>query len=1224
MTYWRRAGFALGLGILGVVIAVTALLASPRFNAWAINRLLQDLPELQIRGLHGTLWSGFSAEQMRYQKSGLFVFAQNPQITLDSTCLLARKICIHDIRADQLRVMIQSSALAASSPQSSATDSELELGRWSVAVDRLRIRQAQFEVDQQQWGWQKLTIDYAFGHSDRIQLGTVQLDDWYYRAAGPVTSISSPMAVPHQLVSALTSQLAVFKFPYSITVQRFMAHDGQTSIWPTPISLIRFRGQFTPEQWMISDLQFHSPEGSVAGQLQLALASPFLANLKLQITAPWRGMTHQLDVAATGPAKQLDVQAAYRGMGDAKLTGQLNWDDPTLPFSLQLKGKLLSGEPESIGDLQGQLQLTGSLRGYQGTLQASLQAKQVLQLTGTLQGDWQQQQNVRLKLATGTGQLEVMGHGNWQSLSAQLQLQAKHLDLNPWSPVSLPVISDGTVDIGVQGHQWQLSDGRIHGRWQKQRYAVELDAAGLNWKQVQQLKMHGTLGKNQVHLEGAIGEKVHLTGTFNLSHLDQLWPGLSGKIAGHMVLEGPFQALLLSWQSQGQQLAYAPAAIQFKQFVGQGHIRLDERLSGDSTLTLQQFQYGRYPAVDMKATYHSAGQQSLNFQAIQDHRQLRMRIAGLGNRFKWQGQLEALSVTDSEVQWSLQHPTGMAWEQQQFKIEPLCLHDISHQGQFCLTEPSLFSADSIQFEGQIQSLTVPVFVQPWWQHLQWSAALSGLFHLHWQRGSVPDAKVTLHSTSGTLLIPKLGQKPVRYTYQNAQLQLVSTSQQLHVAAVFDSQQLGSARADLSTNMTADRRYPLTGTVSLKHFQLASLAPFFDTVSELNGRLQGELQIRGYSDAPQLSGQILLEEGHLSGPSIPLVMDHLRCDIQVSGQQAQIQGQFDTQGHPAHWHGQVGWSQGAFKGRLMFSGEQLPVHYPPAELVVSPKLTVQLDPQQIDISGHIQINKGLIKIAQLPQSAISLSDDVVILDQPQSQRQNHALAMNMTVDLGNALYLDAEGLTAQLTGQLNLHQQPEQDLFAMGQVSLEDGRFKAYGQDLQIQSGTLTFSGPLNEPNISVKAIRDPDNTDDNVTVGVTASGPPHALVVNIFSDPQMAQNEQLSYLLRGHGITSQEDNSALTSLLLSTGVSQTGAIVTRLGEKVGIDQLQLSTAGSGDATQVRVSGYLLPGVRVQYGMGVFATNNELTVRYQLIPKFYLEVVSGLANALNFYYEFSIQ
>jgi translocation and assembly module TamB len=72
---------------------------------------------------------------------------------------------------------------------------------------------------------------------------------------------------------------------------------------------------------------------------------------------------------------------------------------------------------------------------------------------------------------------------------------------------------------------------------------------------------------------------------------------------------------------------------------------------------------------------------------------------------------------------------------------------------------------------------------------------------------------------------------------------------------------------------------------------------------------------------------------------------------------------------------------------------------------------------------------------------------------------------------------------------------------------------------------------------------------------------------------------------------------------------------------VGIDDLQMGTTGSGDATAVTVSGYLNARTYLSYGMSVFEPVNTFTVRYRLRENLFLEAVSSIESALDLLYSF---
>lgn len=209
------------------------------------------------------------------------------------------------------------------------------------------------------------------------------------------------------------------------------------------------------------------------------------------------------------------------------------------------------------------------------------------------------------------------------------------------------------------------------------------------------------------------------------------------------------------------------------------------------------------------------------------------------------------------------------------------------------------------------------------------------------------------------------------------------------------------------------------------------------------------------------------------------------------------------------------------------------------------------------------------------------------------------------------------------GGINIRQEPSRPLAGNGQLVLNDGRFKAYGQNLIIKDGRILFSGPLDQPFLNIEAYRDPDTIEDKVTVGVRVTGPASKPKITVYSEPQMAQSEQLSYLLRGKGLQTSGEDGGFNGLLVAGAVSQANGVVSSLGESLGMSDVALDTAGSGDNTQVTLSAYLLPGLQFQYGVGVFSPIAEFKLRYELMPRLYLQAMSGVAQAVDIFYRFTL-
>ena len=111
--------------------------------------------------------------------------------------------------------------------------------------------------------------------------------------------------------------------------------------------------------------------------------------------------------------------------------------------------------------------------------------------------------------------------------------------------------------------------------------------------------------------------------------------------------------------------------------------------------------------------------------------------------------------------------------------------------------------------------------------------------------------------------------------------------------------------------------------------------------------------------------------------------------------------------------------------------------------------------------------------------------------------------------------------------------------------------------------------------------------------------------------------------MRGEGLNpdGDSDNTMLTSALINLGLTQGNRVIGAIGESIGIAGLGVETEGVGEDSSVAVSGYILPGLKVKYGVGLFDSLATITLRYQILPRLFIEAASGVDQALDVLYTF---
>lgn len=434
---------------------------------------------------------------------------------------------------------------------------------------------------------------------------------------------------------------------------------------------------------------------------------------------------------------------------------------------------------------------------------------------------------------------------------------------------------------------------------------------------------------------------------------------------------------------------------------------------------------------------------------------------------------------------------------------------------------------------------------------------------------------------------------------------------------------GSLRmSDLFNSRTVD------GTLKFVAVDATLVNSFLSPGESAEGQWFGNLRFAGTLEEPLIYGRTGLFNAKLDSTKLPFEMLPSDIKLTFNGNSSTLEGHLKTPQGEVALNGSADWRTiGEGKAIVTTQGSNLRVTLPPdIEFDLTTDVTCEASSDLIKLDGAISIPWAKVSVSKLPASAVDVSDDVVRLDRPRAKKKAAGkpipIESNLRIHIGDDVRVEAMGLKARLTGNLNVIQD-NGTLGLTGQISVPSGSFKAYGQDLLVRRGEFHFVGAVANPLLDLEAIRNPDRTADDVIAGIRVTGSVDSPQVAVFTDPAKSETEALSYLIRGEGLdpSGDSDNTMITSALINLGLSQGSHVFESLGDAVGISGLGFETEGVGDSSQLVVSGYVLPGLKVKYGVGIFDSLATLTLRYRVIPRLYVEAVSGVDQALDLLYSF---
>ncbi|MFJ4052606.1 translocation/assembly module TamB domain-containing protein [Pseudomonas sp. NPDC089743] len=1212
------------LGLLGsvllVVLALGALLATEGGSRWVLGRV----PGLQVSDFQGHLAGRWQASQLTWVDGGNRVDVQAPLLNWTPGCLLRATLCIDQLHAQRIDMVF--------APSDQPADSgplQLPVLRLPVAIELGDVKVGQVRLD----GSDLLGDLHLAAHwtATGLKIDSLQLqrDDLHVNVQGDLQPEGDwPVQLQGQVqLPAVQGQAWQLALTAKGELQKTLELDATSSGYLNarltgelqalaehlPARLQLRSDAFKPAQTLPDTLQLNQlkldAEGDllkgyqVSGSASLpAEQAPIALLLNGKVDA--KGAHIQaLDLAASD-AQHLKLQASADWQQGLAANAQLDWQD--FPW---LRLYPLDTPPEvTLKRLNAHVQYRDG--SYQGTFNGDLDGPAgAFTLASPFEGDLGQVRLPQLALTAGQGKAAGSVAVRFaDTLAWDVDLQLSALDPAYWlaelpGTLAGPLRSKGEM----KGEQLSLDaqldlKGRLRG--QPAMLKVQAEGAGQRWTL-------GTLavqlGDNRINGSGSLQQRLAGRVDLDLPRLGQLWPGLQGQVKGRLDASGTLSAPQGTLTLQGQQVAQEQNRIQRLDLSA----RLDNAQRGLVDLKASGIRLGDTVLGTLQANGKGdIRQQALTLGLDGPLLKLDLGLDGQLSKGDWRGRLASGRVQAGGQDWQLQAPARLQrLASGQLDFGAHCWR--SGQASLCGEDQRLAPEPRLRYH--LKQFPLDSLAQWLPKDFAWQGLLNADVNLDIP-ASGPKGTVRVDASGGTLRVRDNG-RWIDFPYQALRLDSTLAPRRIDTQLNFRGERLGELRLNARLDPLGKDK-PLSGDFRLAGLDLSVARPFVPMVERLAGQLNGSGQLSGTLLAPQLNGNLMLSGGEVSGAELPVSMQDLSLQALIAGEQVQLNGGWRSgEAGRGRLSGDLTWGQ-ALGMNLRLQGQQLPVTVEPyATLEVAPDLNLRLIDDKLAVSGKVQVPKGKITVRELPPSTVKVSDDTVIVGhQTEEGKTPIAMAMDIDVEVGqDKLSFSGFGLTANLLGHVHIGD----NMDTRGELSLADGRYRAYGQRLTIRRARLLFAGPIDQPYLDIEAIRQVDD----VIAGIRLSGSAEQPTTQVFSEPAMSQEQALSYLVLGRPLgTSGEDNNMLAEAALGLGLAGSAGVTGSIASSLGIDDFQLDTEGSGNTTSVVASGNLTEKLSLRYGVGVFEPANTIALRYKLSKRVYLEAASGLASSLDIFYK----
>jgi translocation and assembly module TamB len=949
---------------------------------------------------------------------------------------------------------------------------------------------------------------------------------------------------------------------------------------------------WTDLHWpMEGERLFESARGSL--NLRGPILTPKLSG-ELVLGPEYEVLGHA-DLDAHWRGEAFDLRLAWRDLIDPM--------NPAEPAWRSARGELVAG---------------GRIEAWQARLAADAEAEgQQVSLSLRAAGDLEQAQIEQLRLSALGGRIDGDGRIRWQpELRGNFNARLRDLD-----PGRLAEAFPGRIN-GRLVARFALPesgpDARVNLTLEDselREYPLSADIEASYAREVLNIaRARVRSGDSQLRLSGRVTPPLAVQGEIDSPDLAALVPDVAGQLKLAFTAAGDLDALRLHAEGEAADVMAAGVSIGHATLdtditmVGQSRLRLDitDLLAGIPIQSLQL-------ALDGSVEDHL-----LSLDAVAQDGEINLAVIGGADleAQSWAGEIRQIDFIPSDIgAWTLESAAALALSATRVDLAPLCL--AGEGGRACLDVElndgdgyAAFSVDSLVL-GYFQPFLPP--------GMAIDGRIDGSGDAELRDGALARAEVALEITPGTLSAP--GAPPLAFGPGRV---FADTDANGAVQAGVDLEVAGgivTARADLAP-ADADGVMALSGDIALDLPDLDFLPVFSPEVIEASGGIEGRFLLSGSTAEPLIEGRIALVDGRVQLDSPGLTLTDLNAEVRADARrQLRIEAGARSGEGEIRVNGEVDLAASPITADIRITGEDFQAaNLPEVRLWIAPDLRIRLA-EQLRVTGSVTVPRADIEPQKFSggNGGVTASRDQIIVtgddEAVDEVIEGLPIFAEVTVILGDEVRLEGYGLTTRLAGRLTVREEPGRLTRGRGELRLVGGQYQAYGQDLTIERGRLIFDGgPVIEPGLDFRAVRRPR---PDILVGVQVRGTLEEPAFQLFSEPPMQQDSQLSWLVLGRPLPSGEspgdEQAMLAAAALSLGLQGGDWLAGRIGGGVGFDEISVGADPGEDPDQARltVGKYIGTRLYVSYGVSLFQPGHIYRIRYDLGRGFAVQAETGV-------------
>ena len=1163
--------------IVLIILAVLYYMAGTDSGFTRITQLANErVAGLSIDNPSGNLQDGISASSVTFSNDSISIKAQELSSGWSLGCLVQRRFCLDDVHVEQLDITTFA-----------ATDTEPAAPREGPITLP--------EID--------LPID--------VTLSDISVDRLQFQPPGeaPVQIVENIQLSARTDNSLVTIENLSLSFaPYTVVVNGTTELKGQ---YPIDLAVYVNAEDILPD---------NVPEGEGKQPLRL-------------------------HASLSNSVENLRIDALVAGLADVTIAGNVQPLEQNLPLNLSITSDTLGWPIQTKGQLTASntsIDIDGDMRDYTVSLQTLLDGAQVpnttIKINALANTDRISASEINIK--TLGGELNGSAQASFaQPIAWSTRWHISDIDPSQQVPNLQGELNGNLQASGLVDEQgrWslKLDESLIEGTLRELPFLLNARLTkGLNdvWF-VERITLNND--KNQITVQGLVGDELDLNADLNLTQLQNLLPELAGGFNARLAVSGPVQSPDVFLQAEADVLKFNDILVRALSI----NADITELFMQDSSVdvSIESVRAGNNDVSNTALSLNGTrNEHSLTL--VSDGPQqtsLDLALSGkLDDALNWAGSLNTVDAVVPSHTLSLAAPAQINWQNsaQQINVSPHCWN-ISDKSSLCLQ--NAFSSGP---EGQAFIALDDYPLQQLNSFLPSNTNVTGVLsanaELGWGSSGPDDRHALVNATidnASMRTVDALGE-PVSFGYETITLNANVAPNDATANLKLASNTLGSAELDLQFDPSQPEP-AIDGRLNVQGVKLEVALPFLPDFDEVSGAISAQGNLSGTLTAPAYTGNVVLDSPVLRSELLPLPITGGSVVANIAGQSLSLAGQLLSDEGSIGVEGRGTLDPSNWNASVNLRGQQLNVQSDPLkESIVNHNIQIEANARRVSVTGDVEIPEAVIDVEELPQGAATVSSDVIIIEEEEEEEKsseklaaqsNVNLQVALGVSLGDDVTVSAYGLNANLTGDMDVRIRPDNPLQLAGEILVVDGIYKQYGQDLKAD-GQILFVGPVDATRLAIDAVREID--DEDRTAGLRIQGTANSPQLTLFTEPaDKSQDAILSYVVLGRDIneTSDQDADLLATAALALAIRGGQNVGDSIASRLGVEEFGLESRGSGDNSELLVSGRLNDRLLLRYGYGVFDADSTLYLRYDLTKKLYLETANSvIESALDLFYSFS--